>query len=74
MIKIFQAMNIDQATLCMQGLAILLTVFLAVITFWSFLWLTIFVAVDLIQAPFTGFSPFAALCKNWGLKPGNIYN
>lgn len=74
MIKIFKAMNVDQGTIFIQGLAIFVTALLAALTTKGFLWLTILVAADLIQAPFTGISPIANLCKKYGLKPGNIFN
>lgn len=40
----------------------------------SWLWLTAFVAGNLVQASFTGFYPLAKILKALGLKPGVAFS
>ena len=38
-----------------------------------FVWLTVFVGVNLIQSAFSGFCPAAAFFKWFGIKPGKAF-
>ena len=66
-------MSIDRAVMMFAGIMVLVS--LALAHFYSpyWLWLTVFVGVNLIQASFTGFCPAAMIFKKLGIKPGNAF-
>jgi len=66
-------MSIDRAVMMFAGIMVLVS--LALAHFYSpyWLWLTVFVGVNLIQASFTGFCPAAMIFKKLGLKSGNAF-
>ena len=66
-------MSIDRAVMMFAGIMVLVS--LALAHFYSpyWLWLTVFVGVNLIQASFTGFCPAALIFKKLGIKSGNAF-
>jgi hypothetical protein len=66
-------MSIDRAVFVFAGLVILLGVALAhYVNPWWIL-LSVFAALNMIQAAFTGFCPAAMVFKKLGLKPGAAF-
>ncbi|MEP9392968.1 DUF2892 domain-containing protein [Gordonia sp. VNQ95] len=63
-------MTIDRAVLIMAGTMILISVALGAFVSGYWLWLTVFVGLNLLQSSFTGFCPAAFVFKKLGLKPG----
>jgi len=63
-------MNLDRAVLAFAGVMVLASLALAryVSPYW--LWLTVFVGLNLIQASITGFCPAAKLFKLFGVREG----
>jgi len=63
-------MNLDRAVLAFAGVMVLASLALAryVSPYW--LWVTVFVALNLIQASVTGFCPAARLFKTLGITEG----
>jgi len=63
-------MNVDRAVLAFAGVVILASLLLAwyVSPYW--LWLTVFVGLNMLQAAFTGFCPVAIVFRKLGLKAG----
>ncbi len=66
-------MNIDRAVLAFAGSLILISTALSQIWSSSWLWLTAWVAVMMLQSAFTGFCPAALLFKRLGAKPGSAF-
>jgi hypothetical protein len=64
------AMNLDRAVLAFAGVMILASVALAHFISPSWLWLTAFVGLNLLQASFTGFCPAALLLRKLGVPGG----
>jgi len=63
-------MTIENGVRVMAGTMVLASLAL---TRWHsehWIWLTVFVGVNLIQSAFTGICPAAALLRKLGLKPG----
>ena len=67
-------MNIDRAVLAFAGSVILLSVVLTHYHSVNWMWLTVFVGANLLQAAFTGFCPLAKMLKAIGLKAGNAFH
>lgn len=59
-------MNIDRWILRMAGFVVLLSVLLAFTSSPYWLWLTVFVGLNLFQSSFTGFCPLAIILKKLG--------
>ena len=66
-------MNIDRLVLAFAGSVLLLSVALAHFVSPNWLWLTVFVAANLLQSAFTGFCPLAKILRMAGVKPGNAF-
>ncbi len=66
-------MSIDRAVLAFAGFMVLLSLALTVWVSAYFVWLTVFVGVNLIQSAFSGACPAAAFFKWLGVKPGNAF-
>lgn len=67
-------MSLDRAILAFAGFMVLLSLAL---TYWvhpGFVWLTVFVGVNLIQSAFTGFCPAAMIFKKFGVRSGCAFN
>jgi len=67
-------MSIDKVVLAFAGGVILGSVLLAVNVSLNWLWLTVFVGVNLLQSAFTGFCPLAIILKKMGFKTGLAFN
>ena len=63
-------MNLDRAVLAFAGVMVLASVALAHFVSPLWLWLTVFVGANLLQASFTGFCPAAMVFKMLGIKEG----
>lgn len=66
-------MNIDRFVLAFAGLVILVSIGLAYAVNSNWIWLTIFVGVNLLQSAFTGFCPLALILKKLGYQPGEAF-
>ena len=66
-------MSIDTAVLRFAGVMVLLSVVLTVWVSPLFVWLTVFVGLNLLQSSFTGFCPAAMAFKALGYKPGSAF-
>jgi len=67
-------MNIDRIVLAFAGSVILLSVLLSNIHHPAWMWLTVFVGANLLQAAFTGFCPLAKMLKAAGKKAGHAFD
>jgi hypothetical protein len=66
-------MTLDRSVLAFAGFMVLLSV---VLTAWVsplFVWLTVFVGLNLLQSAFTGFCPAALAFRKLGVKPGTAF-
>jgi hypothetical protein len=63
-------MNVDRAVLGFAGIMILASLLLAWLVSPYWLLLTAFVALNMLQAAFTGFCPAAMIFRRLGLKAG----
>ena len=66
-------MSLDRSILAFAGLMILISVAL---THWVsplFVWLTVFIGLNLLQSAFTGVCPAAAIMRKLGIKPGAAF-
>ncbi len=63
-------MNLDRAVLAFAGVMILASLALAHFVSPLWLWLTVFVGVNLLQASVTGFCPAAIVLRKLGLRSG----
>jgi len=64
-------MSIDRIVMAFAGLVVLVSLALAHYLHNSnWLWLTVFVGVNMFQASLTGFCPLAMILKKMGAKPG----
>lgn len=63
-------MTLDRSILAFAGFMVLLSVLLTWTVSAHFLWLTVFIGLNLIQSAFTGFCPAASVMRRLGVKPG----
>ena len=63
-------MSLDTAILRFAGVMILLSVLLTVYVSPLFVWLTVFIGLNLLQSSFTGFCPAAMVFRAMGVKKG----
>ncbi|OYW79668.1 MAG: sulfurtransferase [Asticcacaulis sp. 32-58-5] len=63
-------MSVDRIVMAFAGLVVLISVALSHFVHPAWMWLTVFVGVNLIQSSFTGFCPAAMIFKAFGAKPG----
>ncbi|HAT2490391.1 YgaP family membrane protein [Aeromonas hydrophila] len=61
-------MTVDNGVRVVAGCMLLLSLLLTTWVHPGFVWLSVFVGVNLIQSAFTGFCPAAILLKRLGLK------
>lgn len=66
-------MTLDRSILAFAGAMVLLSVLLTAFVHPGFVWLTVFVGLNLIQSAFTGFCPAAMVLKALGVKPGAAF-
>lgn len=63
-------MNLDRAVLAFAGVMVLASVALAHFVSPLWLWLTVFVGANLLQASVTGFCPAAIVLRKLGVASG----
>jgi hypothetical protein len=66
-------MSLDRAVMMFAGLMVLVSIAL---THWvhpAWVWLTVFVGLNLVQASITGFCPAAMLFRRLGVRPGTAF-
>ncbi|ODQ01576.1 MULTISPECIES: YgaP family membrane protein [Salinivibrio] len=61
-------MTIDNGVRVIAGMMVLLSVVLTLTVHSQFIWLTVFIGVNLIQSAFTGICPAAFFLKKLGLS------
>ncbi|HEH9399372.1 TPA: DUF2892 domain-containing protein [Aeromonas sobria] len=61
-------MTVDNGARIVAGCMLLLSLILTTWVHPGFVWLSVFVGVNLIQSTFTGFCPAAMILKGMGLK------
>ena len=61
-------MTVENGVRLVAGSMILISVILTTFVHSSFLWLTVFIGLNLVQSSFTGICPAAFLLKKIGLK------
>ncbi|MNS32133.1 hypothetical protein D3C72_642080 [compost metagenome] len=61
-------MTVDNGVRVVAGCILLLSLLLTAWVHPSFVWLSVFVGVNLIQSAFTGFCPAAMILKRMGMK------
>jgi hypothetical protein len=66
-------MSLDRTVLAFAGFMVLLSVLLAAWLSPYFVWLTVFVGLNMLQSAFTGFCPAAAFFRRLGVKPGTAF-
>lgn len=67
-------MTIDRIVLAFAGSMILISLALAYYVSPLWVWLTVFVGLNLLQSAFTGFCPLALILKKMGYQPGQAFN
>lgn len=66
-------MSLDRAVMMFAGVMVLVSLAL---TYWvhpTWVWLTVFVGLNLMQASLTGFCPAAMLFRRLGVQPGTAF-
>ncbi len=63
-------MTLDRSVMLFAGVLVLLSVVLTAYVSPLFVWFTVFIGLNLIQASFTGFCPAARIFKAFGIKAG----
>ncbi|UDF05786.1 DUF2892 domain-containing protein [Asticcacaulis sp. AND118] len=66
-------MSVDRMVMAFAGLVVLLSVALSHFVHPAWMWLTVFVGANLLQASVTGFCPAAMIFKAFGAKPGACF-
>lgn len=61
-------MTVSNAVTATAGAMVLISLALTYFVHPNFVWLTVFVGVNLLQSSFTGFCPSAIIFKSLGLK------
>ena len=67
-------MSIDRAVMAFAGFVVLVSLALTHFVHPAWIWLTVFVGANLIQASFTGFCPAAMIFKAIGAKAGAAFH
>ena len=62
-------MTLERSVLAFAGVMVLVSVALTVWVSPWFIWLTVFVGLNMFQSAFTGFCPAASVLKRLGFKP-----
>ena len=63
-------MSLDRGVMMFAGVMVLLSVVLTALVSPLWMWVTVFIGVNLIQSSITGFCPAAIVFKKLGLKSG----
>lgn len=61
-------MTVERATMAFAGFMVLLSLALTWFVHANWVWLTVFVGVNLVQSAFTGFCPASMIMAKLGLK------
>ena len=69
-IQMEMTMSLDRSVLAFAGTMVLLSVVLTAFVSPLFVWLTVFVGLNMLQSAFTGFCPAAMVFRKLGVKPG----
>ncbi len=67
-------MSLDRSVFAFAGMMVLLSVVLTVFVSPHFVWLTVFIGLNLLQSAFTGFCPLALILKKIGARPGQAFS
>jgi hypothetical protein len=65
--------TLDRSVLAFAGCMVLLSVALSAWVSSHFVWLTVFIGLNLIQSAFTGFCPAATAFRKLGIRPGTAF-
>lgn len=63
-------MTLDRTVLAFAGCMVLASVALTLWVSPFFVWLTVFIGLNLLQSSMTGFCPAALVFRKLGIKPG----
>lgn len=63
-------MTLDRAVMAFAGIMVLISLALAHFVHPAWIWLTVFVGANLLQAAFTGFCPAAMVFRKLGVGSG----
>jgi hypothetical protein len=66
-------MTLDRSVLAFAGFMVIVSVALTAWVSPWFVWLTIFVGLNLLQSAFTGFCPAALVLRKLGVRPGAAF-
>lgn len=66
-------MTLDRSVLAFAGFMVLVSVALTAWVSPWFVWLTVFVGLNLLQSAFTGFCPASAIFRRMGVRPGTAF-
>lgn len=66
-------LTVERAVLALAGALVLFSLSLSLVAGPSWLAIAAAVALNMVQAAFTGFCPVAGLFKRMGLKPGRAF-
>lgn len=66
-------MTLDRSVLAFAGFMVLVSIALTVWVSPYFVWLTVFVGLNLMQSAFTGFCPAAVAFRRLGVRPGAAF-
>jgi hypothetical protein len=66
-------MTLDRVVLAFAGSMLLLSLLLTYYVSPYFVWLTVFVGLNLLQSAFTGFCPAAIAFRKLGVRPGAAF-
>ncbi|WP_026782906.1 YgaP family membrane protein [Pleomorphomonas koreensis] len=66
-------MSLDRVVLAFAGSMLLLSLLLTYYVSPYFVWLTVFVGLNLLQSAFTGFCPAAIVFRKLGVRPGAAF-
>jgi hypothetical protein len=67
-------MNIDRLVFAIAGLLILVSIVLSQLHSAYWLWFTVFIGANMLQAAFTGFCPMAMILKKLGQPAGKAFS
>ena len=66
-------MNLDKFVFMFAGMMVLLSVILTQWYHQNWIWLTVFIGLNMIQASITGFCPVVFAMKKAGIKHGQAF-
>lgn len=66
-------MTLDRAVPAFAGAMTLLSVVLTLTVSPLFVWFTVFIGLNMLQAAFTGFCPAAMIFRRLGIAPGTAF-